>query len=41
MSALAFAALHLANPGNTLLSTATVATAGVMSCVLYALTAPA
>ena len=38
VSALAFAALHLANPGVTLLSTATVATAGVMFCALYALT---
>ena len=38
VSALAFAALHLSNPGATLLSAATVAAAGLMFCGLYALT---
>lgn len=38
VSALAFAALHLANPGATLLSAATVAAAGLMFCGLYAAT---
>jgi len=38
VAALVFAALHLANPGASVLSGATVAVAGVMFCALYALT---
>jgi hypothetical protein len=36
--AVVFAALHLANPGANLLAGATVATAGLMFCALFALT---
>jgi uncharacterized protein len=38
VAALVFAALHLANPGATVLAGATVAVAGLMFCALYALT---
>jgi membrane protease YdiL (CAAX protease family) len=38
VSALIFAALHLANPGATVIAGATVAAAGLMFCALYALT---
>jgi membrane protease YdiL (CAAX protease family) len=38
VAALVFAALHLANPGATLLAGATVSMAGLMFCALYALT---
>ena len=38
VAALVFAALHLANPGATPLAGATVTTAGLMFCALYALT---
>lgn len=38
LSALAFGALHLANPGATLVAGATVTLAGLMFCALYALT---
>jgi uncharacterized protein len=38
VSALVFAALHLANPGATVLAGATVAVAGLMFCALFALT---
>lgn len=38
LSAAAFAALHLANAGAGVLSTATVAIAGLMFCAVYALT---
>jgi hypothetical protein len=38
VAALIFAALHLANPGATILAGATVAVAGLMFCALYALT---
>ncbi len=38
VSALLFAALHLANPGATAVSAATVAAAGLMFCGLYAVT---
>ena len=38
VSALVFAALHLANPGATVLAGATVAMAGLMFCALFALT---
>ena len=38
LSAAAFAALHLANPGAGVLSTATVAVAGLMFCAVYAFT---
>lgn len=38
VAALIFAALHLANPGATVLAGATVAVAGLMFCALYALT---
>ena len=38
VSALVFAALHLANPGATVLAVATVAVAGLMFCALFALT---
>ena len=38
LSALVFGALHLANPGATLVAGATVTLAGLMFCALYALT---
>jgi membrane protease YdiL (CAAX protease family) len=38
IAALVFAALHLANPGATVLAGATVAMAGLMFCALYTLT---
>lgn len=38
LSALVFGALHLANPGATLVAGATVTVAGLMFCALYALT---
>jgi uncharacterized protein len=38
VSALVFAALHLANPGATVLAGATMAVAGLMFCALFALT---
>jgi membrane protease YdiL (CAAX protease family) len=38
IAALVFAALHLANPGATVLAGATVSVAGLMFCALYALT---
>ncbi len=38
IAALVFAALHLANPGATVLAGATVGVAGLMFCSLYALT---
>jgi len=38
VSALLFAALHLSNPGATVVSVATVAAAGLMFCGLYAVT---
>jgi hypothetical protein len=38
VSTLVFAALHLANPGATVLAGATVAVAGLMFCALFALT---
>ena len=38
VSAVVFAALHLANPGATVLAGATVAMAGLMFCALFALT---
>jgi membrane protease YdiL (CAAX protease family) len=38
VAALVFAALHLANPGATVLAGATVTMAGLMFCALYALT---
>ena len=38
VSAVVFAALHLANPGATVLAGATVTVAGLMFCALYALT---
>lgn len=38
VAALVFGALHLANPGATLLAGATVVMAGLMFCALYALT---
>ena len=38
VAALVFAALHLASPGASVLAAATVATAGLMFCALYALT---
>jgi membrane protease YdiL (CAAX protease family) len=37
-AALVFAALHLANPGATVLAGTTVAVGGLMFCALYALT---
>jgi hypothetical protein len=38
VSAVVFAALHLANPGATVLAGATMAVAGLMFCALFALT---